>query len=880
MSDSLYIIDASGVVYRAYFAIRNMTNDKGESTNALFGFIRSLLKLFKEKNPNHLVAVFDGPKNSSSRLALYKEYKATRAEMPQDLRHQITWAKEFCDLYGIPTLSLEGVEADDTMGSVALFASRHEKKVYLCSTDKDLAQLVSESVFLLDMFKENQILGPSEVKEKFGVPPEQIVDYLALIGDSSDNVPGVSGIGPKGAQELLAQYGSLENLLQHVDDLKGKKREILLKEKEMARLSRRLVTLDLKLDIPLEMAFYAKRGEDLAGLKEFYSAMRFNSLLKEIKEPSNAESQEQRANYHLVESKEALNTLLETLAKSPMIALDTETTSLDPMLAELVGIGLGITSGEAFYIPFNGSIDKESLKECLRDFFGNPSLHFFGHNIKYDMHVLENAGMPVKNVVFDTMIASYLLNSHTRRHSLDDLSLELFHFVKTPTSDLIGKGKNQITMDMVDIAKVKDYCSEDIDYTIRLKDLFLPELKKRALENVFYKIEMPLLPILEKMEKIGIFCDKDKLKEVGKELEHELERRSFEIFQVVGETFNLNSPLQISQILFEKLGIPQKRGASTSAEVLEELKWEYPIAGMIQEYRGLEKLRSTYVDTLPLCINPKTGRIHCTFNQSVAATGRLSSQDPNLQNIPVRSPMGLKIREAFRPENPSSSFISADYSQVELRLLAHFSEDPVLIDAFSRGDDIHTHTAATVFHVPQDAVTKEMRSKAKAVNFGIIYGQGAFGLSQQLGISQKEAAEFIRSYFHQYPKVKTFLESCKDQARLHGKAVTITGRERLLPEILSKNTQIRNQAERLSVNTPFQGSSADVIKMAMIEIDQALKGFKGVMILQIHDELIFEVPDSEVEEISSLVKNKMESVFPLKVPLVVDVEVGKNWKEC
>lgn len=876
----LYIIDAAGYVYRSYFAIRNMTNQQGESTNALFGFARSSLKFLKDFNPEYCIAVFDGKNNARSRIALYPKYKAHRQSMPPDLLHQIQWAKEFCRLMGISVLDHEGVEADDTIGSIALNYANLDVETFICSSDKDLCQLVSDKITIIDTYKENFLIGPKQVKEKFGVPPSLIVDYLALIGDASDNVPGVPGIGPKTAADLLNQAGSLEALYSTIDQLPSKKKEMLLQNKELAFISKKLVTLHLDVDFPHEESFFLIKPTLNEELKTFYSSMQFHSLIKELSIPEPAD--DSNKDYKFVDTIEALNSLVTELKREKSLCIDTETTNSHPSFAELLGIALGVREHQAWFIPLYGTLSKEKVLEILKPLLLDPAIGFFGHNIKYDYHVLKKEGIELQNIIFDTGLASYLLNIHSRKHSLEQLALEHFRFVKTELTALIGKGKSQILLQEVPLDKTTCYCCEHIDYTIQLKNLFTLELEERGLDEIYYSLDLPLLTVLAKMEQAGIFLDKEKLASLGDYLKIELARVSREIYQLAGEDFNLNSPLQIRQILFEKLGIPPPKGTSTSADVLEELKWAYPIASLIQEYRMLEKLRSTYVDTLPMQINPHTNRIHCNFNQIVAATGRLSCQDPNLQNIPVRGEVGLRIREAFRPEKEGWSYIAADYSQIELRLLAHLSEDPVLLEAFSKEEDIHAHTASIVFHVPLESVTKDMRNKAKAVNFGIIYGQGSYGLSQALGISQKEAAHFIAVYFDKYPKVRAFLEKCKDTTRLTGKSVTLIGRERLIPEILSKNTQIRNAAERLAVNTPFQGSAADLIKKAMLNIQAAIEkmGLKGFMILQIHDELIFEVPDEEMEVFKQLIKEKMETVIELKVPLVVDVAIGKNWKEC
>jgi DNA polymerase-1 len=568
------------------------------------------------------------------------------------------------------------------------------------------------------------------------------------------------------------------------------------------------------------------------------------------------------------------------------VGIDTETTSATPLLAELVGISFCIEPGEAWYVPCNGALEEKKVVEELRSFFARAQGSFFGHNLKYDWHILENLDIHIKKISFDTILASYLLQPQNRRHNLDDLTLEKLKHVKISIESLIGKGKSEISMQGVPVEQVKDYCCEDIDYTTRLKELFEEELAERKLERLFHDIEIPLLIILGKMEREGIFLDSEKLKEIGKDQWRDLEKIRAKIFTEVGEEFNLNSPKQLSEVLFEKLGMQKPARArtefATGADVLEELAEENPIVHHILAYRTLEKLRTTYIETLPELINPKTGRIHCTFNQSVAATGRLSCQNPNLQNIPVRDKEGIAIRSCFRPQKRGLSFVGGDYSQIELRLLAHFSEDEELMRAFKTGEDVHAYTASLVFNLPITMITPEMRSQAKTVNFGIIYGQGPFGLAKQLHISYLEASEFIKTYFKRYPRVQEFLESCKEQARKTGVAKTLTGRQRPIPELHNKNPSIRAGAERLAVNTPLQGTAADLIKMAMIAIDQEIaeKKLEGKMILQIHDELIFEVPDDEVAVFEKLVKNKMMHVMKLNVPIEVHIAVGKNWAEC
>lgn len=883
----LFIIDASGYLYRSYHAISFMTNPQGESTNALFGFIRSILKLMKDFSPDHVVAVFDGPNNIKKRKEIYPEYKAHRSEMPGDLRYQMDWAKDFCNFHGIPLLNIPEVEADDAMGSVAEWAQDHFEEVFLCTSDKDMAQLVGNGVKLLNTHKDNLILDVEGVTEKFGVPPSKIIDLLAITGDSSDNVPGLPGFGPKTATTLLQQFDSLEYILEHPEEVKGKKKqETIREEADKALISKKLVTIDVNVDIPKDVTFFKLKEEQDNELQQFYHRMNFTSLIKEQNLAKQTAPVEEKVTYSLVDDEEGLNNLISLLNKQKEICFDTETTALHPMEAELVGVGFCFEPTKAWYVPTNGKLGMDRVIGVLKPLLENSKICIYGHNIKYDYQVMRNYDITINNICFDTIIASYLLNTSNRQHSLDFLSLHYFNKVKIPTSDLIGKGKKQITMKEVPIQTVSDYCCEDVDYTCRLKQLFEKELKERKLDKLFKKLELPLLPILAKMERHGIYLDVPTLEAMGTEVVKELESLSNEIYELAGETFNINSPKQLSHILFEKMGIhPPKKtatGFSTNAEVLETLKADHPIAEKILEYRTLEKLRSTYIESLPGDVNAATHRIHPTFNQFVTATGRLSCQDPNLQNIPIRTEIGRRVREAFRPEKKGWSFLSADYSQIELRLLAHFSEDPNLVKAFEEGEDIHAHTAATIFGVPIDQVTKEMRYRAKAVNFGVIYGQQAFGLARDLGIDFGEAKAFIETYFQTFPHVKDYLESCKEKARKEEKAVTYTGRERAIPEINSKNPQIRSAAERLAINTPLQGSAADLIKKAMIEIDALLQkeGYLGYMILQIHDELIFELPDFEVPMIEPIVKSTMENTLKLKVPLTVNISIGKNWKEC
>lgn len=890
--DKIYIVDAVNYLFRSYYAIGPMTNDKGESTSALYGFIRSVQKLVKEFSPEYLVCIFDGPDNKKSRQAVYAEYKMHRKGAPEDLFPQFEWAYEYCEMAGIPVLCIEGIEADDAMASAALWAQKKGAVAYLCTTDKDLMQLVGKEIFLLHPHKDYLLIDAAKVEELFGVRPDQMLDFLAITGDASDNIPGINGFGPKTAAALLQEFGTLDHILAHPEKIRGeKKQEALREQKQQALMSRQLATLDVRVVIPQSSEFYRLKEPNRSKLIDFYHHMQFNSLLREMgEEPPKKGGKKKRHTdqhlYHLVDEEQELHALLEKLLKEKEVGIDTETTGGHPLLAELVGIGFCVDPGEAWYIPCNGRLEEKKVFAALMGFFAQAKGTFYGHNLKYDLHILENLGIELKRIGFDTILASYLLNPQKRRHNLDELTLEKFKRVKIPIESLIGKGKKQRSMREVEIEKVKEYCCEDVDYTARLKELFEEELKERKLDQLFYDIELPLLSILAKMEQAGIYLDVDRLKQLGHTLSLDLNRLKEKIFREVGEEFNLNSPKQLSAILFQKLGLRKPARArtefATGADVLERLAEENPIVRSILDYRTLEKLRTTYVEALPLAVHPQTGRIHCTFNQSVAATGRLSCQDPNLQNIPVRTQEGNAIRSCFKPQKRGWSFIGGDYSQIELRLLAHFSEDRELIRAFKTKEDIHAHTAALVFNIPIEMVTPEMRSQAKTVNFGILYGQGPFGLAQQLHISTREAALFIQTYFERYPGVLDYLESCKARARKTGFATTLTGRQRPIPEISNKNPIIRAAAERLATNTPLQGTAADLIKMAMIEIDRSIreKKLEGKMILQIHDELIFEIPDEEIPIFEKLVKEKMEHVLKLNVPIEAHIAIGKNWGEC
>ncbi len=888
---SIYVFDAINFLFRSFYAIKGMRNHEGLPTNALFGFIRTIQKLFKDFSPEYFVAVFDGPDNKKSRSALYEHYKAHRTGMPEELLAQLQPAIDYCKLAGIPVLIIPGVEADDTMGSIAHWASDADAKVFLISSDKDLCQLVTDDVHLLHPHKDNLDVDAKKVEELYGVAPHQIVDLLAIMGDSSDNIPGISGMGPKTAVELLKQFGSLKKIYSHINEIESTKRkEKLIAEKDLAFLSYELAKIQTTVEIPRDSSFYHLKTPDYEELKNFFQMMNFASLLKELshKAPSSkAVSTSENKDYKLITTEEELKEMIHYFDHFSSIALDTETNSLDYMQADLVGIGFCAEEGIAYYVPCNHTLSKSQVLSLLKPFLLSKKHTFFGHNIKYDLHILTGQKITPVHIDYDTMLASYLLHPELNRHGLDEICADIFGYTKISYDDLVKQGKSKITLDQVEINKVKDYCCEDVDFTFRLREHFTPLLKSQGLLDLLLNIEIPLLPVILDMEQKGIFVDTDYLETLSKDLVSKLSQIEKEIYSLAGKQFNIKSPKQLSAVLFEELAIPypqkkKKDSYSTSADILEALQDAHPIILKIFEFRLFEKLRSTYVDALPAQINPHTHRIHPNFNQSGTVTGRLSCNNPNLQNIPIRTTEGKKIRKAFRPQHQKWSYLAADYSQIELRILAHLSEDPNLIQAFTSNQDVHLYTASLVFNVPLNEVTPEMRYQAKAVNFGILYGQQAFGLSKGINIDIKSAAKFIETYFKRYPKVKEFLESSVHKAKEKGHTETLFGRRRPLPDLHSSNKLLKAQAQRFAINTPLQGTQADIIKMAMIRINQTIKNqkLKSYLILQIHDELIFECPDEELEIMKDLTVDIMQSIYSMKVPLKVDLAIGKNWGDC
>jgi DNA polymerase-1 len=881
MAERLFLLDGVSYAYRAFYAIQRLSNAEGFPTNAVFGFVRTLRKLIEDFAPERLAAVFD-PKGPTFRSERFARYKITRRPMPEDLVIQMPVIKELLEAWRIPVLEVEGYEADDVIGTLARRAEAAGLEVYVVSGDKDMLQLVSDRVRALHVHKDNAVLGPAEVRERFGVAPEQVVEVMGLAGDTSDNVPGVAGIGDKTATALVQQFGSLEAVLAHADEVAGAKRQANLKAgADMARLSKELVTI--KTDVPVAFDLdEAKLGRpDAERLSRLYARLEFHQLRDELV----ARTDEAEVDYRLVNDPAALAKLVRALEKTDQLAVDVESTSTDAFAAELVGISVSFAPYRAYYVPLNGALEPKAVLDAFRPILGDPKRRLVGHNIKYDLEVLRGAGLELGCVAFDTMVAAYLVNPARGRYKLDDLALEHLSLKKVPIAELIGAGAKQISMKEVPLGKVAPYSCEDADVTLRLKALLEPELRDKALLELFEDIEMPLLGVLAQMETWGVSVDTPLLEAMSAEFQKRLDAVARTIYELAEESFNLNSPKQLSVILFDKLGLPvQKRtksGPSTDVEVLERLAPLHPLPRELLNYRQLAKLKSTYVDALPALVNPKTGRIHTSFNQTVTATGRLSSSNPNLQNIPVRTDEGRRIREAFVPGQAGWRLLAADYSQIELRVFAHLANEEAMIEAFGRGEDIHAVTASLVYGVALGDVTPEMRHRAKAVNFGIIYGQQAFGLSQFLGISVGEAQAFIDAYTDRYRRVKAYMDETVGAAEACGYVETICKRRRYVPELKSSSNQTRALGRRIAINTPIQGSAADIIKIAMIRIARRLRETKAhaQMIMQIHDELIFEIPDEEEDAVRRLVAGEMESVMALRVPLKVDVKSGRTWGE-
>ena len=935
----LFLLDAYALIFRGYYAlIKNpRINSKGQDTSAIMGFVNSLFDVIKREKPDHLAVAFDKD-GSADRVEMFPEYKANRDETPEAIRIAVPIIQEILKAMHIPIIERSGVEADDLIGTIAKQAEKEGYQTYMVTPDKDYAQLVSENIFMYRparMGNGIEIWGIPEVQKKFEVErPEQVIDYLGMMGDSVDNIPGLPGVGDKTAKKFIAEFGSMEGLLANTDKLKGKMKEKIEENKELGLLSKKLATIIIDCDVKFDAKDYELSEPDAQKVQEIFEELEFRRLkdqfikifsgedmsttqvsstptakkqasqagagqfslfggdgeTQEIEEYSSRKTIENTEHfYQTVQPGMAMKLFIQNLLKQKSVCFDTETTGLDPLTAELVGIAFSWEAGKGFYIPFPESNEEaQSLIEELRPFFESEEIEKIGQNLKYDIKVLAKYNVEVKGKLFDTMLAHYLINPDMR-HNMDVLSETYLNYTPVSITELIGKkGKNQKSFRSVPLEQQTEYAVEDADITYQLKEHFAPELEEAKTLSLFEDIEIPLLKVLAAMEVEGINLDKDFLASLSEELDNDIKNLETQIYEAAGEEFNIASPKQLGVILFEKLKLvdkPKKTKTgqySTAEDVLSYLAKDHEIIQDILDYRGLSKLKSTYVDALPSQVNESTHRVHTDYMQTVAATGRLSSNNPNLQNIPIRTERGREVRKAFVPRNEEYTLLAADYSQIELRIIAALSKEETMIEAFKKGEDIHASTASRVFNVPLEEVTREQRSNAKTVNFGIIYGVSAFGLSNQTDLTRSESKELIDTYYKTYPKLRNYISDQVDFAREHGYVQTVLGRRRYLKDINSANAVVRGAAERNAVNAPIQGSAADIIKIAMINIHKKLKegNYKTKMLLQVHDELVFDAYKSELEELKTIIQSEMENAYTLEVPLEVDMGTGNNWLEA
>jgi DNA polymerase-1 len=910
----LFLLDAMALIYRAYYAFSKSPriNSKGLNTSAIFGFANTLLELFKKEKPDYLGVAFD-THAPTVRHDSFADYKANREKMPEDLSKSIPYIYEFLKRMGIPILEVDGYEADDVIGTLAKQGEKEGFEVYMVTPDKDYGQLVSDNIFMYKparMGNEVQILGVKEITEKWDLErPEQFIDILGLWGDAVDNIPGIPGIGEKRAKELIKTYGSIENLIANAHQLKGKMKENVIQYAEQGLKSKDLATIITDVPIDFEAHKLKYSSPDYEALKELFAELEFKQVenryfeffkkkdegiqgsffaIAEEEISGKKSIKTENPEYILVQNPQDRKRLINILQAQKAFCFDTETTHIDPNLAELVGISFSFRAKQAFYVPFPDNYDAAvGLLSEFKPLLENPAITKVGQNLKYDMDVLHWYEIDVKGKIFDTMIAHYLIRPETK-HNLDVLAMHYLDYQTVSYSELFDPKDKIKDIRKVDIDHLKDYACEDADITWQLKEILSKELMKYGVSEVFEKIETPLVPVLTAIENTGVRIDVDYLKTLSGEAQNDIESLENEIYRLAGETFNIASPKQLGIILFEKLKITDKpkltktKQYSTGEEILVKLKDKHSIVEAVLEYRGLAKLKSTYLDALPKLINPRTGKIHTSYNQAVTATGRLSSNNPNLQNIPVRTGRGRKIRKAFIPSDKGKILLAADYSQIELRIFASMSEEPNMIKAFNQGIDIHRATAARVFGIDVQEVSKEQRSKAKMVNFGIIYGISAFGLADRLNISRKEAKIIMEQYFEKYPGIKDYMNHSIEFAKEHGYVETLLGRRRYLRDINSANSIVRNFAERNAINAPVQGSAADMIKIAMNKVYAELRsnGLKSRMIMQVHDELVLDVVREEAKQVRKIVNHSMVNALPLKVPVIVDMKLGENWLEA
>ncbi len=884
MKKKLYIIDGNAYIHRAFHALPMLTNSQGLVINAVYGFTRTLLKIIKRDQPDYLAVCFDSP-HPTFRHKEFEQYKATRKETPPELKSQLPMVREMVEALNIPVYQLAGYEADDLIATIAHKVEEQGIDTVIVSGDKDVLQMVNPDVKVLTEPKET-MFTEKEVKEKYGFGPEHIIDYLGLCGDSSDNIPGVPGIGEKTATKLVSEFGSIENIYANLDKLPAAVKNKMEAGRESAFASKRLVTLVQDVPVEVELDKLALHPIDQKKALELFNKYEFKTLITELID----QKQDKDTNYKVLADGAGLRELISRTEKQKAVSVDLETDSADPMRAHSVGMVFSLGPKEAFYIPTAHTHaaapkqDKKSTLESFRGVLEDKQIKKYGQNLKYDLLVLRNEDITLRGISFDTMIASYLINPSKFKHNLEDIVAEYLQYKMTPISDLIGKGAKQITMDQVQVETVSDYACAQADMVWRLVEKLSGLLKERDLDSLFYKVEMPLMEILADMEYAGILVDLGYLKKLAVEFEEKIYGLEQQIYKLAGGEFNINSPQQLAKILFEKLNLPvierTKTGASTNESVLKQLSSSHELPKLIMQYRELAKLKSTYIDPVPEMVNPKTGRLHTSFNQTVTATGRLSSSEPNLQNIPIRTEIGRSIRRAFIPKE-GCVFIDADYSQIDLRVLAHMSGDENMSAAFRNNEDIHNHTACEIFGIKPEEVDEEKRRIAKTVNFGLSYGMSPFGLSQNLGIPTGIAKEYIEKYFTRYKGVKKYMEDIVKTAQKDGFVTTLLNRRRYLPEISAKNGTVRSFAERVAINMPIQGTASDIIKVAMINIAHRLNAekLKTKMLLQVHDELIFETLKDEVTKVKKLVKEEMEGAIKLDVPLIANISIGANWRD-
>lgn len=887
----LILIDGSSYLFRAYHALPPLTTSSGIPTGAVYGVINMIKKLMNTNQYDYFAVVFD-PKGKTVRHQIFPQYKANRTVMPDELRVQIGPLQELIVAMGLPLIIQDGVEADDVIGTLAVYAQKHGVDTLISTMDKDMAQLVNDHITLINTMRDYQ-LDVNGVKEKFGVAPHQIIDYLALMGDTSDNIPGIPKVGPKTAVQWLENYGSLDEIVKHAEEIKGKVGENLRAHLDDLALSKKLVTIDCDVKLDVQLSNLKISEKNIEKCRELFKQMEFTKWLQEL-DSNNASTQSQaQTHYHCIQDDTSFQEFLKRLENASEFALDTETTDLDAMRAELVGMSFSVKAGKAVYIPFmhhdEGAkqLNRDHVLKQLTPVLQNKSKTVIGQNLKYDYKVLKNHGVSIESHMQDTLLESYVLNSTSSRHDLDTLASKYLGKNTIKFEDVAGKGAKQVTFDYVTIPAATQYAAEDADVALQLHHTLMEKVHaEKSFEKVLTQIEWPLMPILANMEFHGVLIDCDMLSKQSHELEIRVKTLEKTAFEIVGDSFNLGSPKQLQTILFEQMKLPVLKktptGApSTDEEVMQELSLEFELPKVIVEYRQLSKLKSTYTDALPALVNPKTGRVHTSYNQAVTSTGRLSSNNPNLQNIPIRTEEGRKIRQAFIAPN-NMKIISADYSQIELRIMAHLSKDPGLLSAFEKKQDVHTATAAEVFGVSLNDVTSDMRRSAKAINFGLLYGMSAFGLAKQLGVDRNEAQKYMDVYFARYPNVHDYMEKARAFAKKHGYVETLFGRRLFIPDINAQNHMRKMAAERAAINAPLQGTAADIIKCAMICIDETFKKekTKATMIMQVHDELIFEADKNHIPAICDVIKNCMENALKMDVPLEVAIGAGDNWDEA